>query len=138
MLPVRTLDQARQGITTQLDTIMQVLLTAAGDQQRDPASAQITLVPCGETGPVYQMSAVDGILIAADRRAAIADLVAQRLTELGYTIDRSATTAAGGIRLHFHTDGYEATLASGVDNGSLNVYLMSDCQLIPDGRYATE
>jgi hypothetical protein len=138
MPPIHTLEQARAAITAQLSTIMQILVTAAGDQRHDPADAQITHVPCGDHGPIYHMSAVDGILIDPDRRTVIADLVQQRLTELGYTIDRTATTAAGGIRLHFHTDGYEATLASGIDNASLNLYLMSDCQTIPDGRYATD
>lgn len=135
--PMRTLQQARAAITTQLATLMHVLTAAAGNPSPDPHSAQINHVPCGDKGPIYQMSAVDGILIDPDARAAITDRVRQQLTDLGYTIDRTETTAAAGIRLHFHTDGYEATLSSGVDNTSLNIYLMSQCQLIPDARYAT-
>lgn len=134
VLPVRSVEQARDLAAAELARIIAIMVAAADDHTHDPARAHMTTAPCGPQGG-YTVDAFDGFLLPPDRHLAVAAVIRQRLADAGYTVGSVDVTPAGGFKLTFHSHDYEATIASGADNDSISAYVISACQLSPDGRF---
>lgn len=135
--PTATLADTQAQVQSRLTTIVAALAVAAPAAGHNPAQAKIGPAPCGGSGPEYQVTATDSVLLdGAQHRTALAALRDQ-LTSHGYAVSSSHDFGDGvGGELNLRDEaGYTATISSGKGNHGLAVIVVSPCYRTPDGDY---
>ncbi|MEV6964425.1 hypothetical protein AB0M47_04855 [Hamadaea sp. NPDC051192] len=134
----RAAESVQADTARQLAQIMTVLITAADYPQPTTGRAHFTTAPCRYHTSIYRIAGFDGIPLPLNQIPTAATAFRDGITHAGYIVDSTTWGDHNIIRIHFHTRGFEATLANGppvANMASLSIYLMSDCYRSPDGVF---
>ncbi|MEV6968865.1 hypothetical protein AB0M47_27470 [Hamadaea sp. NPDC051192] len=134
----RAAETVQSDTARQLAQIMTVLITAADYPQPTTGRAHFTTAPCRYHTSIYRIAGFDGIPVPLNQIPTAATAFRDGITHAGYIVDSTTWSDNNIIRIHFHTRGFEATLANGppaANMASLSIYLISDCYRSPDGVF---
>ncbi|MEV6967154.1 hypothetical protein AB0M47_18800 [Hamadaea sp. NPDC051192] len=131
----RAAESVQADTAHQLAQIMTVLITAADYPKPTTGRAHFTTAPCRYRTSIYRIAGFDGIPLPLNQIPTAATAFRDGITHAGYIVDSTTWGDHNTIRIHFHTRGFEATLANGppaANMASLSIYLISDCYRSPD------